>query len=212
MKRFFLSLSLLVSGIALLSHHHASAIMCPCVSKNGTCECSLRGTCNCAELYGKEGTVPVDCPCAKTDCCNTTQKPSGNPVIEVSYGELFDKVTILEIKEREIRDEQKKNLVVTELGILNRSIEAILANNDTIKNELLALKAQLGDINWQLWQVEDAIRVKEATHTFDTEFITLARSVYTLNNARIVVKTKISQLFHSSIMEVKSYDWHKPNK
>jgi len=211
MKRIFLSLSLLLSCVVLTSYHAALAVMCPCVSKTGTCECSLRGECNCAEIYAKEGTVPADCPCAKTDCCGINQKPPTNPVVEVSYGELFDKVTILEIKEREILDEQKKNLVMVELSILSKSIEAILANNNAIRDELLALKAELGDINWKLWQVEDAIREKETAQQFDETFIHLARSVYTLNNARIVVKTKISRLLNSHIVEVKSYAWHTPH-
>jgi hypothetical protein len=211
MKHFVLSISLLLSGAALITHQTITAVSCPCVSKNGTCECSARGGCNCAEMYAREGSVPASCPCAKTDCCSAAQKPSEKPVVEVSHGELFDKVTILEIKEREIQDEQKKKHVVTELAILNKSIEHILEKHSEIQEELLVLKKELSEINWRLWQVEDAVRAKEAAQLFDAEFIQLARSVYGLNNARIIVKTKISRLLNSHIVEVKSYAWHTVN-
>jgi predicted nucleic acid-binding Zn-ribbon protein len=126
-------------------------------------------------------------------------------MIEVSYGELFDKVTILEIKEREIHDEQKHAHVITELEILHKSVDAVLKKHDDLKNVLLALKEQLGTVNWRLWQVEDAIRAKEAQQSFDAEFIQLARSIYKLNQQRAELKTKISHLLHSNIVEVKSY-------
>jgi uncharacterized protein DUF6165 len=215
MKHFCLTLSLLLSGVALTSHQHSTALSCPCVSKTGKCECSINGECNCAEIYAREGSVPATCPCEKTDCCTNCctveQTPSENPVIEVSYGELFDKVTILEIKAREIQDEQKRSHAITELDILNQLVEGILEQQSAIQDELLILKNELGEINWRLWQVEDAIRAKETSQKFDAEFIQLARSVYGLNNARIVVKTKISRLLNSHIVEVKSYAWHTVN-
>jgi hypothetical protein len=215
MKRVFLSLSLLLSCVALTSHQQVAAASCPCVSKNGKCECSLNGVCNCAEIYAREGSVPATCPCEKTDCCTdcctVEQAPSDNPVIEVSYGELFDKVTILEIKAREIQDEQKRSHATTELDILNQLVESVLEQHTETRDKLLILKKELSEINWRLWQVEDAIRAKETTQHFDAEFVQLARSVYGLNNARIVVKTKISRLLNSHIVEVKSYAWHSVN-
>lgn len=221
MKHFFLSASLLLSSMLVApSWTHAacccnpskvSAVCecthrraaCPCVTKEGgECSCTLRGgECNCAATYAKEGTVSTECPCVKNDCCC----PSTNPVVEISYGELFDKVTILEIKKREINDEQKRSHVLIELEILNKSVDTILAQHSSLKKELIALKEELGNVNWQLWQVEDSIRVKEAQQSFDAEFIHLARSVYKLNHARVELKTKISYLLKSTIVEVKSY-------
>ncbi len=221
MKNLFLSASLLLSSILVApsllnatcccNPSKVSAACectnrraaCPCVTKEGgECNCTLRGgECNCAATYAKDGAVSADCPCVKTECCCTPT----NPVVEVSYGELFDKTTILEIKKREIKDEQKRSLAIHELEILNKSVDAILAQNGSIKEELLALKEELGNVNWKLWQVEDAVRVKEAQQSFDAEFIHLARSVYKLNHARIELKTKISYLLKSPIVEVKSY-------
>lgn len=221
MKRFFLSASLLLSSILITpsllsatcccnpSKQSAACectnrrAACPCVTKEGSaCNCTVRGgECHCAAAYAKDGSVSADCPCIKTECCCTPI----SPLIEVSYGELFDKVTILEIKKRQITDAQKKSLAINELEILNKSVEAVLTKNSAVRTELLALKEQLGAVNWQLWQVEDALRVKESHQTFDSEFIDLARSVYKLNHARIELKTKISYLLNSPIVEVKSY-------
>ena len=203
MKHIYLSLTLLCSVVCYTHSTISASLSCPCIAKDGgNCCCASRDTaCNCVEEYAKNGAVSAECPCPKTSCCNEFS----NPVVEVSYGELFDKVTILEIKAVQIHDEKKRNNVLIELSVLNEAIATVLKKNDALASELLTLKNELADINWQLWQVEDALRIKEARQLFDAEFIALARSVYKINNLRANTKTKISTLLNSHIVEEKSY-------
>lgn len=203
MKRMYITLMLLCSGVWYFPAFSSTATVCPCITKDGgECCCASRGTpCNCAEIYGKNGAVPADCPCIKT----TVKIAPRNPMVEVSYGELFDKVTILEIKARQIQDEQKRKNVLTELDILHNVVTKIFEQNSAVASELQAFKDELATINWDLWQVEDAIRVKEKEQKFDAEFIVLARNVYKYNKKRLDAKTKISKLLHSHIIEEKLY-------
>ncbi len=212
MKQIYFSVALLVSGITLGPTLLGSAQQCPCVTKKiscpcvtkdgGVCACAARGEqCNCAVVYAKDGTVPASCPCPKTEFNPTAT----NPVVEVSYGELFDKVTILEIKAVQLNDEAKRNNVLTELDLLNTAVAQVLQRNQPLESQLLTLKDELSDVNKKLWQVEDALREKESHKSFDAEFIALARSVYKLNGERIRVKSTISTLLHSHIVEEKCY-------
>lgn len=203
MKRIFLNLILLCSSIWHVPTFTNTTLVCPCITKDGgECCCASRGTqCDCAENYAKQSTVSVECPCPKTEIKITSR----NPMVEVSYGELFDKFTILEIKARQIHDEQKRKNVLTELDILQNVVTQIFEKNRELEQELHSLKAELATVNWDLWQVEDALREKEAQQIFDGEFITLARSVYKLNKKRLDAKTKISKLLHSHIVEEKLY-------
>jgi uncharacterized protein YukE len=121
--------------------------------------------------------------------------------VPVSYGEVLDKITILEIKSERIADENKLKNIRRELDELNRTwAESGLAHQD-----LPRLKANLKAVNEALWDIEDAIRVKESRREFDDEFIRLARSVYVENDQRAAVKKDINLLLGSELVEEKSY-------
>jgi predicted nucleic acid-binding Zn-ribbon protein len=114
---------------------------------------------------------------------------------------VIDKITILEIKLSKITDKLKLRNIHNELEILNHAL-----NKFVIKSvELQHLTEKLSHINEQLWEVEDQIRDKERTKTFDEDFIDLARSVYKINDERAATKLKINQLLGSDIIEEKSY-------
>ncbi len=121
--------------------------------------------------------------------------------VPVSYGEVLDKITILEIKSERIVDTAKLSNVRRELDELRQTW------NDSGLNhpELPRLKASLKAVNEALWEIEDAIRVKESRREFDDEFIRLARSVYVENDQRAAVKKEINQLLGSELVEEKSY-------
>lgn len=118
--------------------------------------------------------------------------------IEVSIGEIVDKLSILEIKKDKIKDVDKLTNITTEYNYLNNIVYNELNINKSDYNSLL-------EINSQLWNVEDEIRVKERTELFDSEFIYLARSVYILNDKRFKLKQNINIKYNSSFKEEKSY-------
>lgn len=121
--------------------------------------------------------------------------------IEVSYGELVDKVTILEIKFERIKDAAKLQNIQRELAILMQAWINSGVDIEAVADERQALKA----INEKLWDIEDEIRRKEAAKSFDPEFIEIARSVYRTNDERSVVKRAINDRFGSNLVEEKSY-------
>jgi Family of unknown function (DUF6165) len=122
--------------------------------------------------------------------------------IQISFGELIDKITILEIKAARIIDSQKLVNVRHELQILTD----VLNTCDGISNEsLIQLRASLKDVNEKLWDVEDAIRDQERDKSFGFAFIELARSVYRVNDERARLKRSIDELMGSKITEEKSY-------
>jgi hypothetical protein len=116
----------------------------------------------------------------------------------VSWGELLDKITILQIKAERLTDAGKRANVVTELRLLSQTAGAALA-------EVAPLVAELKTINEALWQIEDDIRDKEAAGVFDAEFIALARSVYVTNDRRAEAKREINRALKSQLVEEKSY-------
>jgi len=118
--------------------------------------------------------------------------------VPISFGELWDKYTILLIKQNKIKDETKLNFVILEIKLLDELMKNFLYN----KNELFI---NLYDINQKLWDIEDKIRIKEKNKSFDNEFIELARSVYYKNDIRAEIKKQINILFDSNIHEVKYY-------
>ena len=124
-----------------------------------------------------------------------------NICVPVSPGELLDKITILEIKEKQITDTEKLQNVVTELHLLTEVWNQSLADDNTVKK----LKHVLKTTNISLWDIEDKIRDKEARKEFDQEFVELARSVYLQNDKRAEIKKQINALLGSKIMEEKSY-------
>jgi hypothetical protein len=119
----------------------------------------------------------------------------------VSYGELIDKITILEIKSRRIADEAKLANVRNELDMLN----ATWANSAASQTDISGERARLLAVNEALWDIEDRIRLKERAQAFDAEFIELARSVYFRNDERAAFKREINQKLGSELVEEKSY-------
>ena len=120
--------------------------------------------------------------------------------IPISLGELIDKISILIIKEKNIKDDKKINLIREELNLLNETLKKTI-NNDDIRKYL----NKLIEINSALWKIEDSIRECEKNINFDQKFIQLARSVYMTNDKRSALKLEINNKFGSAIVEVKSY-------
>lgn len=125
--------------------------------------------------------------------------------VPVSYGELIDKITILEIKSRQIADPAKLANVRTELDLLNATWSAHPASATDISGE----RARLLAVNEALWDIEDRIRLKEKAQAFDSEFIELARSVYFQNDERAAVKREINLKLGSQLVEEKSYQEYR---
>ena len=119
----------------------------------------------------------------------------------VSLGELVDKISILHIKNINIKDDEKLILIREELDLLNTTLNDHIKRKD-IKEYLDSLIA----INSKLWVIEDEIRDCERNKKFDQKFIDLARSVYFTNDKRSDVKLDINKKFGSKIIEIKSYE------
>ncbi len=122
--------------------------------------------------------------------------------VPVSYGELIDKITILEIKAARISQADKLANVRTELDLLNATWVADPASRTDIAGE----RGKLKEVNEALWDIEDRIRVKEKAQAFDQEFIELARSVYFRNDDRAAFKREINEKLGSTLVEEKSYE------
>jgi len=119
----------------------------------------------------------------------------------VSLGELVDKLSILHIKNINIKDNEKLKLIREEFDLLNKTL------NDHIKrDDIQKYLDSLIEINLKLWVIEDDIRDCERNKNFDQKFIDLARSVYFTNDKRSEVKLDINKKFGSTIIEVKSYE------
>ena len=123
------------------------------------------------------------------------------PTIEVSWGELIDKITILEIKEQRLTSPVAVANVRKELAALVRA----LAGLDPAPAALDGLKRELKALNETLWDIENRTRAKEAAKTFDQEFIELTRSVYLNNDKRAGIKRRINELLNSGLIEEKQY-------
>lgn len=121
---------------------------------------------------------------------------------EISVGELLDKISILEIKQKNIKDEQKIKIISKELESLNYTLKKDVHITDEIKS----LYEDLKKINIKLWNIEDGKRDCERNGDFGEKFIQLARSVYIENDQRAKIKNKINKISGSNISEVKSYD------
>jgi hypothetical protein len=120
---------------------------------------------------------------------------------EISAGELFDKISILEIKKNKIKDKSKVKIVLKELVSLQETVN----RNIKKSKSLTKLYKKLKSINLKLWKIEDAIRDCERKNNFKERFIKLARDVYFTNDERSRFKNKINSLTKSNISEVKSY-------
>ncbi|BDD89444.1 DUF6165 family protein [Desulfofustis limnaeus] len=122
--------------------------------------------------------------------------------IPVSWGELLDKLTILQIKMERIEDPEKRRNVRKELAAL----DAVRRDRGVPAPELEELVGQLRQVNEQLWDIEDAIRLCERQQEFGARFVQLARSVYQSNDRRAALKYQINRLLDSEIVEEKSYE------
>jgi hypothetical protein len=131
---------------------------------------------------------------------------AGNaPAVAISWGELIDKITILEIKQQRLKSPQAVVNVGTELAVLSR----VVADLKFAPTGLEALKQQLKAVNENLWAIEDRIRAKEAEKDFDRQFVELARSVYINNDERSRIKREINALLKSGLVEEKQYTAYK---
>jgi len=122
-------------------------------------------------------------------------------LIPISWGELFDKLTILEIKLENLQDKNALKNVKIEYDQLYIIYKKNFLENEKAKLFIINLKK----INEKLWDIEDEIRKKERNKTFDEEFIKLARYVYITNDQRSQIKRNINETFDSKIIEEKSY-------
>ncbi len=120
---------------------------------------------------------------------------------ELSAGELFDKISILEIKKNKIKDKGKRNIVLKELS----SLQETASENIKKSKSITKLYKKLKFVNLKLWKIEDDIRDCERKRNYGNKFIKLARAVYFTNHERSHVKNKINNLTKSNISEVKSY-------
>ncbi len=132
-----------------------------------------------------------------------------NVMIPVSPGELVDKITILEIKKKNIKAAAKLKLIKTDLSHLTGILNEMMSTSKRKKPAVLTEKKKLLAVNKKLWDIENRIRTKEAKQSFDKGFIELARLVYITNDRRSEIKNKINILFGSTIKEVKQYSKYK---
>ena len=122
-------------------------------------------------------------------------------LVPVSFGELLDKIAILQIKSERMSDAAKLANVRNELAAL----EAMWAAHPAAAQDIGALRADLKAVNERLWVIEDDIRLKEKAQAFDEEFVRLARAVYFENDTRAKVKKDINLALGSAYVEEKSY-------
>ena len=129
------------------------------------------------------------------------------PMVALSWGEVIDKITILEIKQQRLSSAEAIANVERELAALNKVVADAL-----VPAELAELKKALKAINENLWDIENQIRAKEAQSSFDRAFIELARSVYINNDQRAKIKRAINELLKSELVEEKQYTTYAARK
>ena len=122
-------------------------------------------------------------------------------LVEVSVGELLDKISILEIKKEKIKDSQKLNFINDEYNVLKEQFN----NNVKSDEKLEKLFKSLKEINAKLWVIEDDKRMCEKNSDFGEKFVKLSRDVHLLNDNRAKLKLEINNLTGSKIKEIKEY-------
>ena len=122
-------------------------------------------------------------------------------LIEVSVGELLDKISILEIKQDKIKDHEKLKFIKEEHSILNNQLNKNVKSDEKVKNLFTSLK----EINTKLWLIEDEKRQCEKDQNFSDQFIKLSRDVHFLNDDRAKIKLEINNYTGSKIKEIKEY-------
>ena len=122
-------------------------------------------------------------------------------LVEVSVGELLDKISILEIKKEKIKDPEKLNYINDEHSILKEQLDKNVTSNDKLNSLYKSLK----EINAKLWVIEDDKRLCEKNSDFTENFIKLSRDVHFLNDQRAKIKLEINHYTGSKIKEIKEY-------
>ena len=122
-------------------------------------------------------------------------------IVEVSVGELLEKISILEIKQEKIKDAEKLKFINNEHSILKDQLEKNIKSDDKLNNLYQSLK----EINSKLWRIEDDKRQCEKDKNFGEKFIKLSRDVHFLNDDRAKIKLEINNHTGSSIKEIKEY-------
>ena len=122
-------------------------------------------------------------------------------LFEVSVGELYDKISILEIKKDKIKDPEKLKYINEEYKILDEQLKKNVVSNDKTINLFKSLK----EINSKLWIIEDEKRLCEKNADFGEKFVNLSRNVHLLNDERAKIKLEINNLTGSKIKEIKEY-------
>jgi hypothetical protein len=122
-------------------------------------------------------------------------------IVEVSIGELLDKISILEIKQEKIKDPEKLKFISDEHAVLIDQLNKNVKSNDEIEKLFQSLK----EINAKLWTIEDDKRLCEKEKDFTEKFIKLSRDVHFLNDDRSKIKLEINNLTGSKIKEIKEY-------
>ena len=141
-------------------------------------------------------------PRSETRLFGVRHRPMTDTIqIPVSFGEVLDKITILEIKSERIRDPEKLHHVRTELDALEQHWRDTVSDPASVDGERRELKA----VNEKLWEIEDAIREEESMGRFGERFVELARSVYFTNDERAAIKKRVNLALGSRFIEEKSY-------
>jgi len=122
-------------------------------------------------------------------------------LVEVSVGELLDKISILEIKQEKIKDPEKLKFINEEHAILKSQLDQNVKSDDKLNKLFQSLK----EINAKLWIIEDEKRLCEKDKDFTEEFIKLSRDVHFLNDNRAKIKLEINNYTGSKIKEIKQY-------
>ena len=122
-------------------------------------------------------------------------------IVEVSIGELLDKISILEIKQEKIKDPEKLKFISDEHAVLKDQLNKNVKSNDEIEKLFQSLK----EINAKLWIIEDDKRLCEKEKDFTEKFIKLSRDVHFLNDDRAKIKLEINNITGSKIKEIKEY-------
>ena len=122
-------------------------------------------------------------------------------LVEVSVGELLDKISILEIKKEKIKDSEKLKFINSEYDVLKEQLDKNVKNDERLNKFFKSLK----EINSKLWIIEDDKRMCEKNSDFGEKFIKLSRDVHFLNDERAKIKLEINNLTGSQIKEVKEY-------
>jgi hypothetical protein len=137
----------------------------------------------CAPYYNKEGSE------------------MNSPQVPISWGEFFDKITILQVKLENLTSKNALENVEQEL----KKLQSIFVQYCPKTMETTKLQGELRNINQQIWDIENNIRDKQRNNSFDHEFIQFARSVHIANDERFRIKRKINDLFRSELIEEKSF-------